>query len=228
LRDSCGRPLAYARGYVRLQSNADIQLPEARMTALPKKDHYTLEEYIELEKNSEVRYEYFDGEVFAMAGGSPSHVRISRNVCNMLSQKLEDRDCEAFPSDMRIKVPAAFPYRYPDVSAVCGEPIFEEVLGQQMLVNPILIVEVLSPSTAAYDLVEKFTAYQSIDSFREYLLISQSRPHVIRYVRQSKGKWLRSEVEGVDNEVAFESLNVRLGLKEIYWRVKFETEQPLS
>lgn len=198
------------------------------MTALPKKDHYTLEEYIELEKDSEERYEFFDGEVFAMAGGSPSHVRISRNVCNRLTQKLEDRDCEAFPSDMRIKVPAAFPYRYPDVSAVCGDPVFEEVLGQQMLVNPILIVEVLSPSTAAYDLVENFRAYQSIESFREYLLISQSHPHVIHYIRQSNGKWLRSEVEGMDNEVALESLNVALSLREIYRRVKFEMEQPLS
>jgi Uma2 family endonuclease len=198
------------------------------MTALPKKDHYTLEEYIELEKSSEERYEYFDDEVFAMARGSPSHVRISRNVCNNLSRKLEDRDCEAFPSDMRIKVPAAFPYRYPDVSAVCGESIFEEVLGQQMLVDPILIVEVLSPSTAAYDLVEKFTAYQSIGSFREYLLISQSRSHLIRYLRQSKGKWLRSEVEGMKNDVTLESLNLTLSLKEIYWRVKFEPEQPSS
>ncbi|MGE0127435.1 MAG: Uma2 family endonuclease [Blastocatellales bacterium] len=198
------------------------------MTALPKKERYTLEEYLELEKNSEEKYEYFDGEVFAMAGGSPNHVRISRNVCNKLSQKLEDRDCEAFPSDMRIKVPAAFPYRYPDVSAVCGERIFEEVLGQQMLVNPILIVEVLSPSTAAYDLGEKFTAYQSIESFREYLLISQSRPHIIHYVRQSKGKWLRSEVDGLNNEIVLESLNVTLSLKDIYQDVEFQTEQPPS
>jgi Uma2 family endonuclease len=192
------------------------------MTALPKKDRYTLEEYIELDKNSEEKYEYFDGEVFATAGASPAHLRICRNVCNRLTQKLEDRDCEAFPSDMRIKVPAAFPYRYPGVSAVCGEQIFEEILGQQMLVNPILIVEVLSPATAAYDLDEKFTAYQSIKSFREYLLISQSRPHIIHYVRQSKGKWLRSEVDGLDNEVMLESLNVTLSLKEICQHVKFQ------
>jgi Uma2 family endonuclease len=91
-----------------------------------------------------------------------------------------------------------------------------------------LIVEVLSPSTAAYDLVEKFTAYQSIGSFREYLLISQSRSHLIRYLRQSKGKWLRSEVEGMKNDVTLESLNLTLSLKEIYWRVKFEPEQPSS
>jgi len=95
-----------------------------------------------------------------------------------------------------------------------------------MLVNPILIVEVLSPSTAAYDLGEKFTAYQSIESFREYLLISQSRPHVIHYVRQSKGKWLRSEVDGLSNEVDLESLNVTLPLREIYQRVEFLTEPP--
>ncbi len=198
------------------------------MTAVPKQDRYTLEDYIELDKNSEEKYEYFDGEVFAMAGGSPDHVRISRNVCNRLSQKLENRDCEAFPSDLRIKVPAAFPYRYPDVSAVCGEQIFESVLGQQMLVNPVLIVEVLSPSTAAYDLDEKFTAYQSIESFREYLLISQSRPHVIHYVRQSKGKWLRSEVDGLDNAVTLESIDVTLPLGEIYERVKFQMEQSSS
>jgi Uma2 family endonuclease len=198
------------------------------MTALPKQDRYTLEEYIELDKNSEEKYEYFDGEVFAMAGASPDHVRICRNVCNRLTQKLEDRDCEAFPSDMRIKVPAAFPYRYPDVSAVCGEQIYESVLGQQMLVNPVLLVEVLSTSTAAYDLDDKFTAYQSIESFREYLLISQSRPHVIHYVRQSKGKWLRSEVDGLDGEVKLESLDVTLSLKEIYQKVKFKTEPSSS
>lgn len=195
------------------------------MTALPKKDRYTLEEYLELDKNSEEKYEYFDGQVFAMAGGSPDHVRISVNVCSALIQKLGGGACEAFNSDMRIKVPAAFPYRYPDVSAVCGEPIFEEVLGQQMLVNPILIVEVLSPSTAAYDLGEKFTAYQSIESFREYLLVSQSRPHVIHYIRQSKGKWLRSEVDGLDNEIALESLKVTLALREIYQRVEFQAKQ---
>lgn len=191
------------------------------MTAVPKKK-YTLEEYLDLDKTSEERYEYFDGEVFAMAGGSPSHARISLNVCTSLTQKLKGGRCEAFNSEMRIKVPMALPYRYPDASVVCGEPVFDEIVGQQMLVNPILIVEVLSPSTAAYDLVDKFAAYQSIDAFQEYLLISQDRPHVIQHVKQSKRRWLRIEIEGMESEVKLESVNATLSLSELYERVDFQ------
>lgn len=194
------------------------------MTAVPKKK-YTLEEYLELDKNSEERYEYFDGEVFAMAGGSPDHARLSGSVYALLERKLEGRDCEAFNSEMRIKVPTALPYRYPDASVVCGEPIFEEIDGQQMLVNPTLLVEVLSPSTAAYDLVDKFTAYQSIDTFREYLLVSQDRPHFIQHIKQAKRKWLRIEIEGMDSEVTLESIGVTLMLREIYRRVKFKAAE---
>lgn len=194
------------------------------MTAVPvSKKKYTLEEYLELDKNSEERYEYFDGEVFAMAGGSPNHARAGGNVYALLQQRLRGSKCEAFNSEMKIKVPAALPYRYPDVSVVCGKPIFEDVNGQAMLVNPVLIVEVLSPSTAVYDLNEKFTAYQSIESFREYLIISQDRPHVIQYILQSKGRWLRIDIEGLDAEVALESVNVTLPLREIYERVEFQT-----
>lgn len=194
------------------------------MSAIPvSKQKYTLEEYLELDKNSEEKYEYFDGDVFDMAGGSPNHARLGFDIGALFSQKLKGRDCEAFNSDMRIKVPAALPYRYPDVSVVCGDPVFEELNGQEMLVNPVLIVEVLSPSTAAYDLKDKFTAYQSIDSFREYLIVSQDRPHVIQHIRQSKGRWLRIEIEGLDGEVVLESVNVTLPLSEIYERVTFQT-----
>jgi len=195
------------------------------MTALPNR-RYTLEEYIELDKNSEEKYEYFNGEVFAMVGGSPNHARISGNVYSALRQRLQGQSCEAFNSDMRVKVLAASPYCYPDTSVVCGEPIFEELQGQQMLVNPVLIVEVLSPSTAAYDLGEKFTAYQSIETFQEYLSISQERPYVIQYVRQAKRGWLRTDIVGLDSEVALESVNATLPLSEIYERVNFQTEEP--
>ena len=196
------------------------------MSAQPVyKQHYTLEEYIELEKNSDEKYEYLDGEVFAMAGSSPDHARISRNVCNRLTQKLGGRDCEAFPSDLRVKVPSAQPYRYPDVTVVCGEQHFEDIQGLQALVNPVLIVVVLSISTAAYDLDDKFIAYQSIESFREYLLISQTRPHVIHYVRQPGGKWLREDITELENEVALESVEVVLPLREIYERVNFQARQ---
>jgi Uma2 family endonuclease len=185
-------------------------------------EKYTLEEYLELEKNSEERYEFFDGEVFAMSGGSPDHARLSGGVYALLDRELEDGDCEAFNSEMRIKVPTALPYRYPDVSVVCGEPVFEELDGLQMLVNPILIVEVLSPSTVAYDLGEKFTAYQSIETFREYLLVSQDRPHVIQHIKQARRRWLRIDIEGLDGEVTLESVGVTLSLRDIYRRVEFQ------
>jgi Uma2 family endonuclease len=193
------------------------------MSAQPVyKQQYTLEEYIELEKNSDEKYEYFDGEIFAMAGSSPDHARISRNVCNRLTQKLGDRDCEAFNSDLRIKVPAAPPYRYPNATVVCGEQRFEDIQGLQALVNPVLIVEVLSASTAAFDLDGKFRAYQSIEGFREYLLIFQTRPHVIHYVRQPNGKWLRGDIDRLDGEVVLESVPVTLSMREIYERVTFQ------
>jgi Uma2 family endonuclease len=192
------------------------------MMALPKK-HYTLEEYIALEKHSEERYEFFDGAVFAMVGGSANHSRIITNVIRHLQNKLEGKPCETFPSDMRLKVPAAYPYRYPDVSVVCGEPIIEDLQGQHMLVNPVLIIEVLSPSTAAYDLGDKFSAYQSIESFCEYLLIAQERPHVIQYVRQPGSKWLRSEINGLEATLTLESLELTLSLRDIYQRVDFQS-----
>ena len=193
------------------------------MTALPRK-LYSLEEYIELEKSSDEKYEYFDGEVFAMAGGTINHERIIKNLLRRLEEKLEGSSCETFPSNVRIKVPAAFPYRYPDASVVCGELIIEEIFGQQMLVNPLVIIEVLSSSTAAYDLGNKFSAYQSISSFREYLLISQDRAHVIQYVRQPNDKWLRSETSGPQSTVMLESLGISLTLNEIYQRVIFQPE----
>lgn len=192
------------------------------MSAIPKR-RYTLEEYIALDKNSEGRYEYFDGEVVDMAGASLSHNRITRNIIRSLENQLEGSGCEVLPSDMRVKVPKAFPYRYPDVVVVCGEPIIEEIQGQEMLVNPLLIVEVLSPNTEAYDRGAKFSAYQSIESFQEYLLIAQDRPHITQYVRQPAGKWLRSEVEGMDGALSLESLNCTLALSEIYRRVDFQS-----
>ncbi len=181
----------------------------------------TMEEYLEFDKNAEGRYEYFAGEVFAMAGGSPEHTRIGLNVSATLHEKLRGTDCEAFTSDLRLKVPAALPYRYPDVSAVCGEQQYEEVQGVKLLLNPVLLVEVLSASTAEYDLGEKFTEYKSIPSFREYLVVSQTRPFVIRYFRHPNGFWVRHDYEGIESEVLLESLQVTLRLSEIFERMNF-------
>jgi Uma2 family endonuclease len=181
----------------------------------------TLDEYLELDRTALDRYEYFDGEVFAMAGGSPEHTRVGGNVFATLREKLRGTNCEAFTSDLRVKVPAALPYRYPDVSAVCGEAQYEELQGVKLLLNPVLLVEVLSTSTAGYDLGEKFTEYKSIPSFREYLVVSQTRPFVIRYFRHPNGFWVRYDIEGIESEVQLESLHVTLQLSEIYERMNF-------
>ena len=187
------------------------------MSAALPKQRYTLEEYLTLDKNSEQRYEYFAGEVVVMGGASLNHHRITRNIIRSLENALAEQGCEVLPADMRVKVPKAFPYRYPDAVVVCGEPIIEDMHGQEMLVNPILIIEVLSPTTEAYDRGAKFSAYQSIASFQEYLLIAQDRPHITQYVRQPHGKWLRSEVEGVHSTLSLcESLHCQLTLSDVF------------
>jgi Uma2 family endonuclease len=190
------------------------------MSAIPK-HKMTMEEYIEFDKNNEGRWEYFDGEVIDMAGGTLNHNQIASNISRILGNKLEEKGCRALPGDMRLKVPKALPYRYPDVVVACGEPIIEKIQGQEMLVNPLLIIEVLSSSTAQYDYSVKFTAYQSIESFREYLLVAQDRPQVTQYVRQPDGQWLRKDIEGMESEVKFASVDCELTFSEIYRLVRF-------
>lgn len=190
------------------------------MSAIPKRK-YTIEEYIELLKTSEERFEYFDGELFSMAGGKKAHSRISGNVFATLRQRLQGSACEVWNDDLAIKVPLAPPFRFAEVSVACGETITEEMQGIDALVNPVLIVEVLSDSTSEYDLGKKFLAYQSIESFREYLAIAQKHVHVIQHSKQENGLWVRRDFIGMDSEIHLESLNITLTLNEIYERVQF-------
>src|SRR5207244_10724453 len=125
------------------------------MAALAKR-RYTLEEYLELEKHREERYAYFDGEVVAMNGASLRHNRIVRNLMRAIDARLEGKPCEVLPADMRIKVPKALPYRYADLVVVCGEPAIEDMQGLEMLVNPLISIEVLSASTEADARAMKF------------------------------------------------------------------------
>ena len=190
------------------------------MAAIPE-HRCTLEEYIELDKNSEERLEYFDGEVVSMSGGSVSHNRITINVITGLHSRSPNRECAVFPADMRLKVPKAPPYRYADVVVVCGTPLIEKIQGLDVLVNPTLLVEILSESTEAYDRGNKFLAYQSIQSFEEYLLIAQDRPYVTHYLRQPDGQWLRSDIEGLEREINLLTLGQCIPLREIYVNVEF-------
>ncbi len=194
------------------------------MSALPK-PRYTLEEYFALELESELKYEYWDGEVFVMSGASPEHETIVLNTSTGLDIALEGRPCRVFPSNLRVKVPAAPPYRYPDLTALCGEPIYETIGGVRALTNPMLIAEVLSPSTESFDRGDKFNYYQSIPGFCEYLLLAQNGPRVGHYTKQADGRWLYEVVQGLETQLEIVSLGCALPLSRIYRNVNFETAE---
>ncbi|HKC66066.1 MAG TPA: Uma2 family endonuclease [Pyrinomonadaceae bacterium] len=189
------------------------------------KPRYTLEEYFELERKSEERYEYWNGEVFCMSGVSEEHAEIETNLIVSLKSKLRGRGCRVFPANMRIKVPSMAPYRYGDLSALCGEAQFEEIGGVDALTNPSLIVEVLSESTEAYDRGKKFTQYKSIPSFGEYLLVDQNRPHITHLVKQADSSWIYNEYNDLVSVVKLTSLNCELPMSEVYENVSFDSEK---
>ncbi len=190
------------------------------MGAVPQK-RYTLEEYFELDNSSEERFEYFDGEVFEMSGVSPNHAELEGNAITLLKPILAPRGCKIYTADLRIFVPELPPFRYADLTALCGTPVFEEVNGVQCLTNPSLIVEILSSSTEAFDRGEKFRGYKSIPSFNVYLLISQDKRLVTKYVKQSEKFWLQSEY--MDGEVLeIELLDCELSIDALYQGINFE------
>lgn len=190
------------------------------MSTQPK-HRYTLEEYLALERESEVKYEYWDGEVFAMSGGTLAHDVIMWNASNALGAQLDGKDCRVFTNNMQIKVPAAPPYRYGDGAVVCGRVEVERFNGADLLVNPVLIIEVLSPSTEAYDRGDKFTYYKSIQSFREYLLIAQHRPHITHYVKSDTGKWDYEETNDLTSSIYLPTIDCTLALSDVYREVEF-------
>ncbi len=185
---------------------------------------YTLEEYLELDRNSEERLEYWYGEIFNMSGASEEHDQIVINFITRLSAKTEGRRCRTFSSNMRVKVPSLLSYRYPDVSALCGEARFEEVGGVDVLTNPSLIIEVLSNSTEAYDRGDKFTQYKSIPSFNEYLLVAQHRPHVTHLVKREDGLWTYDELNDLESSLKLAALDCVLAMSDVYQNVSFSSE----
>ena len=190
------------------------------MAAHPKRK-YTLEEYFDLDRSTNERFEYWNGEIYSMSGGSEEHDQIEGNTYLTLRLALRERQCRVFTANMRIKVPSLPPYRYGDVSALCGQPIFEKIGGVDTLTNPALIIEVLSDSTEAYDRGDKFTHYKSIPTLREYLLIAQHRPHITQYVKQEDGSWGYREVNDLSASLHLPSVDCVLDLSEVYRDVAF-------
>jgi Uma2 family endonuclease len=197
------------------------------MSAQPK-FKYTLEEYFDLESASNERYEYWNGDVFCMSGVSENHAQIEGNIYLALRIALRGRGCRVFPANMRIKVPSLPPYRYADLSALCGPASFEKIGGVDVLTNPTLIVEVLSESTEAYDRGDKFTHYKSIPGFREYLLVAQHRPHLTHYVKHDDGSWGYGEINDLAASLRLPSVECVLELHEVYQDVTFPNPPPLN
>lgn len=188
------------------------------MSALPKKKVFTPEEYLALEEEAEFRSEYEDGEIVAMAGGSISHIRITANIAHFLRNKMRD-DCESLPIEMKIWAEAYRRFYYPDVVVICDEPHFYRK-RDDVIINPVLIFEVLSKSTEARDRGEKFAVYQSLESLQEYVLVSQDKPKLEKFVRQTDETWKYQAIIGLKSKINFESIGTELAFEEIYQRVK--------
>ncbi|WP_271254601.1 Uma2 family endonuclease [Pseudanabaena sp. Chao 1811] len=180
---------------------------------------YSLEEYRAIAETSTEKCEYHDGEIITMTGGTATHSRISRNIVNFLDSNLEGTNFEAFNNDLRIWIPKYRCGVYPDAMVVDGQLQFHDGREDEIL-NPLLIVEVLSPSTQKYDRTDKFEMYRSIPSLSEYILVKQDRPFVERYRKQSNG-WLFSDFVGLEDSILLDSINVELAMTKIYRNVIF-------
>ncbi|HEV3471265.1 MAG TPA: Uma2 family endonuclease [Pyrinomonadaceae bacterium] len=171
-----------------------------------------------LERRSEFKSEYFDGEIHAMTGASRAHNLVTTNVIASLWSQLRGRQCEVYPADMRVRIPTANVYTYPDVTVVCGEPTFEDDYVDTLL-NPTLLVEILSKSTAKYDRTVKLGYYRTLESLAEYLLIWQDEYRVEQYTKQPDGRWLLTDVAGPEGVVELSSVGCALPLAGVYERV---------
>ena len=195
------------------------------MDPLPHENiRMTPAEYLEFERTAENRHEYFGGEIFAITGGSLNHNQINGNIFNQLKNKLKGSPYRPFANDMRVKVQKIDNYTYPDIVVVCGDIELEKNKGAETLLNPVVIMEVLSHSTEAYDRGEKFQHYRSISSLQEYVLVSQYHCLVEQYVRGDGGIWqILNPCADMEQSVSIESIGCELALSDIYDLVEFET-----
>lgn len=191
------------------------------MTAQPK--HYvTSDEYLAFERTDDKKHEYLAGTIYAMAGGSARHNRIAGSTYATLYAQLRQRQCTVYPSDMRVKVIQTELYTYPDITIVCGNEQYEDK-KEDTLLNPTIIIEVLSPSTEKYDRGKKFQHYRTILSLREYILIAQDTYHIERFARQSDNTWVLSEASSREDSIDITTIQCVLRLEEVYEKALFSS-----
>ena len=181
---------------------------------------YTLEEYFALEKQGDKRYEYWNGEIFCMSGGSTEHSTIATNITVEIGYQLKRKKCRVFNSDQAIHTPELPPYRYPDVSVICGKPNSIKLLGIDAATNPTVVFEVLSEWTEEADRSVKKDAYQALESLQEYLLVSQEEPHITQFIRQ-EDHWLRKDFGDLQASVELPSIGCQLALSDVYDGIEF-------
>ncbi|MBE9095521.1 Uma2 family endonuclease [Tychonema sp. LEGE 07203] len=187
------------------------------------KTRFTPDEYRAIEETAEERHEYCNGEIIAIPGGSPAHSRITVDITTFLNVAVRDTNFQIYNGDLRIWIPSFNHGTYPDVLVIDGEPEFNGDRTDEIL-NPLLIVEVLSPSTEAYDRGEKFRKYRSLSSFCEYLLVSQTEPYIEQYHNldsQNNDGWQWQVYDGIDRAIVLQSLNIELPMSEVYRRINF-------
>ena len=182
--------------------------------------HVTPEEYLAAERLSETRSEYLDGGVYPMTGGTANHIRITSNIDTQLNIQLDGRPYDVFPIDMKVRLPDSRKFFYPDLVVVCGELQYHDD-RKDIILNPALVIEVLSPSTEAFDRGAKFKAYQTIESLKEYLLVAQDRPFIEQFVRSETGKWEYAAAIGLESSLTLPSIECTLNLSAVYKRVEF-------
>lgn len=184
--------------------------------------HVTPDEYLAAERLSDYRSEYLDGSVYPMTGASANHGRIVINVATELAFQLRERDCDVLVADMKVRLPDSRKFFYPDVVVLCGELQFHDE-RKDIVTNPDLVVEVLSPGTEAFDRGAKFEAYRTVESLKEYLLVSQDRPFVEQFVRSETGKWEYAAAIGLESSLTLPSIECTLNLSAVYKRVEFNS-----
>ncbi|MFT3787058.1 MAG: Uma2 family endonuclease [Tepidisphaeraceae bacterium] len=193
-------------------SQAPTQQPSDRL--------YSISEYLEMVDWPAEKYEYVNGRLVMMAGGSGDHALLASRVIRHMGTRLEGKPCEPFGSDLKVRVQRRAIFRYPDVTVICGEPSYEDG-HRSVATNPKLIVEVTSESTEHIDRVDKFREYIGIDSLEEYVIVSHREPAVDVYFRQGEGTWLFSPVRGIFAVAKLRSLGIEFDLNELYRGISF-------
>lgn len=189
--------------------------------ALAQKTYYTREEYLVLEEQADYKSEYYNGEIFAMAGGSFNHSVICFNLNRRIGEALDNTDCISLESNMKLDIPKANLFVYPDAMVVCGEIEFFEN-RTDIIKNPVLVIEVLSPSMQAFDRGRKFSYYRTVPSVQEYILVSPTEPRVEVFYKQNEKTWMYTVAEGLEETIVFRTIQQEFALKDIYQKVDWK------